>query len=166
MDEHIELATLYIWGQGFDTLYLTFILGGKEVPRDDEIVGHRPGNPMYCTSDFRIYPVSKEQDEETRRTKAGLEEWNPHFKTINLEERMKKYRLEVPDYEVVFCPRGMLNTDPVNIEKVVGAAVHLEIYNQLKVLAVPGTSIEENQLYASKKIAEALGMEDQVGIGL
>ncbi|MFA6022468.1 MAG: hypothetical protein WC781_00085 [Candidatus Pacearchaeota archaeon] len=162
-------ATLYVWekAQPFNFDYLTFILGGVRPPKDDELAGHIFGNPIYCTDDFRIYPLTKQQDKETERRCQGLSErmceelkmYYPHFKTFNLAKRLEKYDLSLPDHEITFLTRGVFNTNNINLEKIKGVAAHLFVYNRLDVLAVPGSSIEENQLIASDDIAKKLGIE-------
>jgi|SRR3989344_4994672 len=153
-----QIATLYIWekDQPFNKDYLFFILGGLHPQSDQELRRHRPGWPMFCTQDFRIYPITKAQDTEMRTNHGGNTNY-PHFSTIMLEERLSDYRLEVPDHEVIFIPRLALITDGVKTEKVQAVAAQLAVCG-LEVLAVPGTSIEKDQLFASKDIANKLGI--------
>jgi len=113
MTERPETATLYVWEKDsskFSMDRLIFLFGGQKPPRDDELSNHRFGIPMYCTQDFRIYPVSKEQDKKTRINnglsaweKYDLSDWDIYFKTIQIETRFEKYGLTLPDHEISFC---------------------------------------------------------------
>jgi len=157
-----QTATMYIWenNEPFDIGYLTFILGGQQAPTERELGVHRIGNPMYCVADFRIYPVSKKADAETRKKPNELQEFYPHFKTILLEQRLGEYGLILPDHEIRFMPRGIGNVDGVDVRTIRAAAAHLLLpCYWLDILAVPGTSIEQDQLLASERIAEALGID-------
>jgi hypothetical protein len=154
-------ATVYIWekGQPFNIDELLLVLGGRVAPSEREMLLHRMGNPMYCTPDYRIYPVTKEQDRlapEVYSPQTNASRQLPHFRTYNLEKRLSEYGLELPDHELCFIPRE--DQYHINPNKVRGAAAYLILYSNLDLLCVPGTSIEENQYLASESITKRLGM--------
>ena len=163
-----QSATIYVWERElpFKMDYLLFPLGGPLAPTMEEIRGHRGFGvrPIHCTEDFRIYPISLNDHMENRnkrdnpidRLAASLRHY-PIFSTPLVQERFSKYHLQLPDHEVIFCPRA-LEADGINAMKIAGAAAYLDLVG-FEVLAVPGTQIEEDQLYASRDIAEKLGMQ-------
>ncbi|MBU0979226.1 MAG: hypothetical protein KJ709_00335 [Nanoarchaeota archaeon] len=155
-------ATIYIWegAQPFDIDDVLFPLGGMVTPALGEL--QATGlirRPLYCSPTLRIYPVTKEMEEEHRR-QGELEKAYKRsgFATPILEERLAKYGLPVPDHEITFVPR--YENKGVELKQIAAVAVHLDIdiHRGMKVLAVPGTSLEKDWLYASEEIADKLGM--------
>jgi hypothetical protein len=155
MDTIPEKATMYIWPKKpFNIEYLIFILGGQQIRTNKEISMNLR---CICTSDFRIYSTTKEQDLAARANHRENTQYNPRFKTPLLEERLKKYDLFIPDIEITFCTREQdyHSDEPLKVQKIIDAARHLMCIG-MDVLCVPGTSIEENQYVASKSIAEKM----------
>ena len=160
MIEKPGFATLYLWEkqQPFDIGDLLFLLGGQQPPTNVELAIHHFGNAMYCTNDLKIYPVSKDEDTKNKDVHESLKPWHPTFRTALLEDRLSQYGLGLPDYEISFCPREPLSAKGVDAQKIGAVAAHLTVYGGLDLLAVPGTSIEKDQLLASKSIAQKLGI--------
>jgi hypothetical protein len=163
MIENPLSATIYIWekSQPFNIDELLFVLGGPVAPTMQELQMHQYGWSVYCTQDYKIYPVTKEQNRTAVyyrwNKKFPSTAWYPTFGTADLERRLSRFGLGLPDHEICFAPREY--NSHINPKKVQGAAAYLMLYSNLDLLCVPGTSIEENQYIASESIAMCLGIE-------
>jgi hypothetical protein len=157
-------ATLYAWETAgiFDfDLMLTF-LGGQQLTTPKEFRLHMEVGglitPIYCTNDFQIFPVTKEDQERGYEGINSIDE-KKRFKTSSIEERFRKLGLDLPDWEILFDSR--LDNGPfIDVGIITELATVLDIIslNQYDILAVRGTAIEETPLYASRRIAESLGI--------
>ncbi|MBS3079064.1 hypothetical protein J4218_03010 [Candidatus Pacearchaeota archaeon] len=171
-EDDFHSATIYVWenGASIDISNMLSVLGGRLAPtmRELEIkMLIQPCVPLHITRDFKIYQVTGQMNEKNQRLKTTLsnslayiaDHRSPGFSTVLLEERLAKLGLVLPDHELRFLPRTEQGAMP-NYEKVSQVAAYLELRGQpsLEVLAVPGTNIEDEQLYASREIARKLGM--------
>ncbi|MBT4165718.1 hypothetical protein HOE04_01630 [archaeon] len=153
-----NLATIYVWEKrNLDVDNLLFVLGGKKAPTYTELKSqfdrnHRkPISLRHYSNEFEIY-----------QSIAGTEPLvkDPHytgdvspFLTFDLEKRLKKLELSLPEHELQFNPRESNDYKSVDLARVGGLALYLvESLSAKDVLAVNGTDIENGVIYASPGI--------------
>jgi hypothetical protein len=165
-----QSATLYVWEKEtpFDVGNVLFVLGGQQPPTEKELRARNVyGSPMYCTPSMRFYHATRQRHEQETKEAQHCPETRTFkriigahrgFSTAILTERLIKLGLALPDHELIFLPRGVGTHDNLDLAKIAGAAAYVEMVTRAEVLAVPGTSIEQDQLYASNRIAQRLGM--------
>jgi hypothetical protein len=141
MNDYSELATVYVWqknDQHFDLGSALSVLGIVHPTREEFEAHYHCGRPIYCTEDFLIYYRQQE------------------FSTASLQERLKRYGLELPNHEITFTPRGIIPKESLNLDKIAVFGAFIESTQLSSVLAVDGTYIEGQPLYASPEIAKKL----------
>ena len=155
-------ATLYVWENPIDIMFLCSLLGGQVPPSEVEFATHAFNHSFFCTPYFQIRPCAFEQEKQAQieadsfaRVGLSVDPVSQRvrgFTTYELQSRLRKLGLDMPTQEIGFSPRFACPFSCDEFEKLTIATIELYKTGNTLLMLVAGTDLESGRMVVPPKI--------------